>query len=750
MKHHWSIILCTFIAATDVRAQSVDVQIDLSTGKLAGEWEVSAGAWVVEEGELRQQSDREHPAKLFFATPMLTDFELTAEFRIGKTSRSVRSADFLFRSADTANYLYFHCNSHLDMIALARSTDESYWTQPQRRRDVGLTAGKWHKARVEGKGDTFTFHLDGKPVAGEERKGHPKGCLGVGSCSAQVAFRNIHIRGTAAPDAPPFRRGPTWHARVAAGAIEGAPVLSKLVEGTILCTWRTGEGQVKQVRSEDQGLNWSPVENAAKVFEARDPMSWGDDRGTIEVQPDIRVRRSMAGAEEWLVSSEPIWPGTDPMLVGSTGGEMLLFLSDHDRGLHVLRSADFGAIWQGPTIVCHDGCGRAGAVQLADGSWLAAHARKRPPSLVVSRIDLRGSQALPVPVGLPLPEPDGEQPPIENGAPIVAPPIPRVNPRNTEGSIVELRDGRLLLAYTRFYGGGSDHAYADISGMVSKDGGKTWGRPFLLQRNDGGCNVMSATLLRLQSGEILLGYLRKNKSREDCRFYVRSSKDEGKTWSPEVCATPEPVEYYVVNNDRVVQLRNGRLLVPAADHADWRRRRQAWAVCYLSDDNGRTWRRGRGHVELPGVGCQEPGAVELKDGRVCMIIRNSLRTIHRAYSSDGGDTWSEATSTGLASPTAPATIKRIPTTGDLLLVWNQSKTGRRVPLTAAVSRDDGETWAYIRDLEPTGRSFAYTSICFVGKAAVLSYWTSVPGGLGLKVRRTPIAWFYEQHRVPQD
>ena len=236
MRYYRLIVLCTLSATTIAGAQSIDVQIDLSTGKLPSGWEASAGTWAIEEGELRQQNDQEHPAKLFFPTPMLTDFELTAELKIAKTSRSVRSADFLFRGTDTANYLYFHCNSQLDMVAFARSTDESYWTQPQRYRNVGVTAGQWHKVRILGKGDTFTFHLDGKPVASGKNKALAKGCLGLGSCSARVAFKSIRIRGTAAPDAPAFRRGPTWHARVATGAIKGAPALSRLSEENILCT----------------------------------------------------------------------------------------------------------------------------------------------------------------------------------------------------------------------------------------------------------------------------------------------------------------------------------------------------------------------------------------------------------------------------------------------------------------------------------------------------------------------------------
>lgn len=321
---------------------------------------------------------------------------------------------------------------------------------------------------------------------------------------------------------------------------------------------------------------------------------------------------------------------------------------------------------------------------------------------------------------------------------VVAPPTPD-NPRNTEADIVPLRDGRLLLVYTRFRGGSADAAAADLYGMHSDDGGRAWGEPFLVVANDAGQNVMSVSLSRLRSGALLLGYLRKNSDR-DCRYVVRRSTDEGTSWGPETLVTG-PTSYYVVNNDRIVQLASGRLLVPAADHGNIAERPNSPAVCFLSDDDGHTWRRGPGEVRLDGIGCQEPGVVELTDGRVYMIIRNSLGSIYRAISDDAGQTWRDPAPTGLTSPVAPASIARIPSTGDLVMIWNHSDA-RRVPLTAAVSGDEGRTWHHRRDLEEQGASFAYTSITWIKDAAVLSYWTQSDVGYGLKVAVVPADWFY--------
>jgi hypothetical protein len=74
--------------------------------------------------------------------------------------------------------------------------------------------------------------------------------------------------------------------------------------------------------------------------------------------------------------------------------------------------------------------------------------------------------------------------------------------------------------------------------------------------------------------------------------------------------------------------------------------------------------------------------------------------------------WTHAEPTMLDSPTAPATIARIPSTGDLLLIWNNRPPARthmqdRFPLTAAISRDEGQTWAEIRNLDDTPGSSLY-------------------------------------------
>ena len=134
------------------------------------------------------------------------------------------------------------------------------------------------------------------------------------------------------------------------------------------------------------------------------------------------------------------------------------------------------------------------------------------------------------------------------------------NPRNSEGDFITLKDGRILFIYSRYSGNSSsDHAPASLAGRYSNDGGKTWtSKDEVIVSNEGGMNVMSVSLLRLKNEEIALFYIKKN-SNEDCIPMMRISVDEAKTWSDPVPCITDKQGYFVLNNDRVIQLENGRI-----------------------------------------------------------------------------------------------------------------------------------------------------------------------------------------------
>ncbi len=353
--------------------------------------------------------------------------------------------------------------------------------------------------------------------------------------------------------------------------------------------------------------------------------------------------------------------------------------------------------------------------------------------------------------------PVGVAPGIEK--PLLIAPRPG-NGRNSEGDFIQLKDGRLMLVYSKFIGTG-DHATAELAGRYSSDGGRTWTAEDVqvIGLKPGEANLMSVSLLRLRDDRIALFYVQKYESPAGSKYpfldyiLLRTSSDEGATWSePTHVVSQDQPGYRVLNNDRVVQLKSGRLVVPLAVHylPGWSKwQDSAQMLCYLSDDEGKTWRQSKSTLQTELL-AQEPGVVQLKNDRLLMFCRSRDCQLV-SHSSDEGETWSPLQRSNIPQPTAsPASIERIPSTAHLLMVWNNGDDplarkrpiGRR-PFSAAISKDEGATWEHIQNLgtDPQGW-YCYTAIKFVDDHVLLAH-CEYPGLNSLQVTRLPIAWLYE-------
>lgn len=296
------------------------------------------------------------------------------------------------------------------------------------------------------------------------------------------------------------------------------------------------------------------------------------------------------------------------------------------------------------------------------------------------------------------------------------------NPRNSEGDFIKLKNGNLLFVYTHYtQGTGSDHDPAYLASRYSEDNGITWStRDEVVLPNEGGMNVMSVSLLRLQNGAIALFYLRKN-STEDCIPMMRISTDEAKSWSSSIPCVTAKKGYFVLNNDRVIQLKDGRLMFAVAEHPTTEKgfSEQGNLFSYYSDDNGKTWTSSEMVPNSTEIITQEPGLIEMEDGRVMMYIRASGGVQQLSFSKDRGASWSHIEPSSIYSPLSPATIEKVPGTKDWVMVWNNNDgsdtiiKGKRTPLTIAVSRDEGKTWGNIKNIATAPEGwYCYTALYF--------------------------------------
>lgn len=322
------------------------------------------------------------------------------------------------------------------------------------------------------------------------------------------------------------------------------------------------------------------------------------------------------------------------------------------------------------------------------------------------------------------------------------------SPRNTEGDVVVLKDGALLAAWSEFYGGSRDDSAGRIAARVSRDGGRTWGEKRVLVENTGQENVMSASFLRLESGELLLFYLEKD-STSDLDVLVRRSVDEGDTWSEPVTVTEDP-GYWVMNNARVVQLPSGRILCPTAvAEKVWEKGHRFRTVCFYSEDEGKTWRRGAGAAIAPKRGAMEPGLILRRDGRLLQYIRTQTGKQWVTESIDEGDTWSPSEPWTVVSPEAPATVTRLPGAGDWAVFCNpdldetNSHLGRRTPLVVMTSSDEGRTWSAPKPVESDPEyTYSYVSADVVGERVLITYYVREgKTEFSWKFKSLPLSWF---------
>ncbi|MHC4873665.1 MAG: sialidase family protein [Planctomycetota bacterium] len=331
--------------------------------------------------------------------------------------------------------------------------------------------------------------------------------------------------------------------------------------------------------------------------------------------------------------------------------------------------------------------------------------------------------------------------------------------RAGEGSAVLLKDGRILLAYSRFCGSGEDHDYSDLYGGTINPEDGTFTEERIFFEDKAAVNQMSVGLERLNDGSIGFVFLRRSAQDIDDVYFSRS-EDEGASWSDPVkvnsCCDEE---FIVVNNDRLRQFSSGRIAVPAALYPERGNTEKPCNIAmFYSDDMGKTWslservKIAQENITPPHAlhpdgqtlfddGCQyyakeqEPGVEELDSGRILLYCRSYIGYMYKAFSNDSGTTWSPLKAAEeIICPCSPQAIRRIPNEKRLLCFFNNREAVKfgdndnnwswRTPLSLAVSDNNAESWKVVGNIEDDSHNYCYTSILFAEDYAFITYYES--------------------------
>lgn len=196
-------------------------------------------------------------------------------------------------------------------------------------------------------------------------------------------------------------------------------------------------------------------------------------------------------------------------------------------------------------------------------------------------------------------------------------------------------------------------------------------------------------------------------------WHVRSH-DGRSRWSEPQCI----FKGYCGSIQSAAQLHTGRIVLP---FAKWVANRACApptgcniTTTVFSDDGGKTWTMSGTELTAPcytnfngnNYGAVEPAILELRDGRVWMLVRTQTGYLYESYSRDG-DIWEPLRRSRFHSSTSPAFMLR--TKGDsIVLFWNNCempprKDGNGVyggsdVLHAALSTDEGNSWHGYREV----------------------------------------------------
>ena len=264
----------------------------------------------------------------------------------------------------------------------------------------------------------------------------------------------------------------------------------------------------------------------------------------------------------------------------------------------------------------------------------------------------------------------------------------------------------------------------------STDNGKTWSAPVAIaSKNDGvGNKYGDAAIMRTKEGNLVAVFVGNNglgdsNSSNLIRLYQSTSTDNGQSWSAPTDIT-ESIYSQVYDGTRgmgttrygmfagsghALTTESGRLMfVVAARSTGSVQPLHNFAV--YSDNNGQSWTVSTNSATNSSNKGDEAKVVELLNGDILMSIRNPEKGSRKfSLSTDGGATWSSATTRSLSDPACNGDIIRYNYNGRNYLIHSLcGSSSDRTNVTIYLSADEGQTWNVSRQLV-NGMS-AYSSL----------------------------------------
>lgn len=261
--------------------------------------------------------------------------------------------------------------------------------------------------------------------------------------------------------------------------------------------------------------------------------------------------------------------------------------------------------------------------------------------------------------------------------------------------LVTLGDGSVMHVYSAPLSYYSPPGSTYLACRITRDEGRSWSTETKITTHPD-LQASHPSVIRARDGTIYVVYLgfksfgwSAGNPTDKCQsdIWVIHSRDQGQTWT----GRRRAFQGYSGATNGGCETRDGKLIFPFSHYVSGPGRLVSRAV--VSADRGETWQASN-PLDIGGAGdhdgALEPAVIELRDGRVWMLIRTPRKQFWESFSTDGGLHFTPPQPTNIPATSAPGHLTRL-ADGRLALVWNPASCGRS-ELHVAISSDDGRTW----------------------------------------------------------
>ena len=294
-------------------------------------------------------------------------------------------------------------------------------------------------------------------------------------------------------------------------------------------------------------------------------------------------------------------------------------------------------------------------------------------------------------------------------------------------AIEELANGDLYIVYH-----GGDGEYENDTAVFAsrcRKGTLKWSTPKRVADTPD-CGDGNAVVWQEPGGRTWLFYVtRYGETWADSIIKFKYSTDAGNTWSdPDIIS----FEKGMMVRSQPIPLADGGFLLPIYhEHGIDREAVGAGSTSLFARYSQKTKQWTLSNEVRSRLGNIQPSVVRLDGNRLLAFCRRGGGYGHvpdgfmvKTESHDGGLTWSPGTDTEFPNPNSAVDLIRL-SNGHLVLIYNDSFHGERMPLTMRVSTDEGKTWPSFREIvNIPGDDAAYPFIVEAADGRIHGVYTS--------------------------